>query len=115
MSPRVDCKQVHQHVEVAKIDTEAVAHIQGCARCRHALHLLSESLGLPPAITIPAYTCVTCQSQLASYIDRELSDPIAAAQAFPGIWWHLWSCPDCAEVYRMTHMLLEARRSGEIP
>jgi hypothetical protein len=53
--------------------------------------------------------CATCQDALDAYIDYERRRGVAAAiQRYPHVWWHLWVCADCAEVYHLTHALLNA-------
>lgn len=78
-----------------------VEHVAGCAACRGALLVLMTSLlEAPPAQGI---ACEQCQEDLAAYIDAELAGgPRQAVRAYPEVWWHLWTCQDCAETYRVT-------------
>ncbi len=68
------------------------------------------------ALTPPdELTCDACQDSLDAYIDCERRHGHAVAlQRYPQIWWHLWGCVDCAEVYHMTNALLEAQDQHEL-
>lgn len=93
---------------------ELVAHIVGCARCRGALALaLGAAVGQAQA---PApIRCEECQARLAGWIDQELEAGIAAAaREDPAVWWHLWTCADCAEIYALTRALAAATTAGEL-
>lgn len=81
-------------------------HIAECTLCRGALALLlAEAVGMtkPP----PQVGCDRCQRDLAALIDLEDAEgtPVAI-QHYPIAWWHLWTCPTCAEVYQITRELL---------
>ena len=88
------------------------AHVADCAACQAALLLLAAT-----ALDVPAPTTIDCQDCLADlpmYIEHEQDDPIAAARIYPQLWWHLWTCQDCAETYQCTVALLVAEKRGEI-
>jgi hypothetical protein len=92
--------------------TSAVAeHIAGCTHCRGALMLLAAAVFEPPR---PAEEtdCDMCQEYLSSYIDQEIVDVRTAIQMYPQVWWHLWSCVECAEIYEFTRRLVDAERVG---
>ncbi len=108
-------ERAFHHGLISSISPELIAHIAGCSSCRGALLLMAASLDMAPPDTLPRLTCAMAQPALAPYIELERADPAAAAQAFPSLWWHLWSCPDCAEAYRLTHLMLDAAAAGEIP
>lgn len=85
---------------IAPPTPELCAHVVQCDRCRTALLLQATELLCVPLDIAPA-SCALCQDDLAAYIDIERSEGIQAAiQAYPHLWWHLWSCTDCAETYR---------------
>lgn len=90
-------------------DTAAIAaHVATCSLCRGALALLAlEALGAPPPDPI---SHAACQAELAAFIDRERADSAAAVRRFPQIWWHLWTCAECAETYLLTRSLVVAAR-----
>ncbi|MDQ2998921.1 MAG: hypothetical protein M3R61_17960 [Chloroflexota bacterium] len=116
----------HQHVyqllqEAIQSDNPApppaavIAHIATCAECRGALVLFAAALAGTAQLPRPI-DCADCQDQLAAYIDRELeAGTKAAIQDYPQIWWHLWICLTCAEIYRLTTALAEAMQAGTLP
>jgi hypothetical protein len=54
-------------------------------------------------------SCAACQDALDAYIDCERRHGVAVALGrYPQVWWHLWTCSDCAEVYHLTGALLDA-------
>jgi hypothetical protein len=88
------------------------AHVAECEVCQGTLVLLAATaLDVPPPATI---TCQDCMLDLPAFTEREHDDPIAAAHAYPQIWWHLWTCPECVETYQLTLALLAAEGRGEI-
>jgi hypothetical protein len=92
---------VSQQDAAAQPPDELVEHVAGCAECRGALLLLMTTLLNVPAAE--GISCAQCQEDLAAYIDEEIAGgPSRAAQAFPEVWWHLWTCQDCAETYQVT-------------
>jgi predicted anti-sigma-YlaC factor YlaD len=116
----------HQHVfqllqeatqsdELAPPSVAVIAHIATCAECRGMLIVAAAALagaGQAPA----SIGCADCQDQLAAYIDRELeAGTKAAIQDYPQVWWHLWLCPTCAEIYQLTTALAEATQAGILP
>ena len=115
MCSKVNFEIIRQGGHAAALRKELVDHINGCESCLEALRLLSESFSLPPAAHSPNNTCPACLSSLAAYIELEQRDPLGAARTFPSVWWHLWSCPACAETYHLTYDLLAASREGAIP
>lgn len=115
MCHRVDLARILQDGQIPTITQEVVAHIQSCTSCRSALRRLAGSLGIPRAGSTTRYSCAACRSDIAAYIEREQRGHVAAAQAFPATWWHLWSCPTCADTYHIAHTLLDAAGEGELP
>jgi hypothetical protein len=91
------------------------AHVASCARCRGALLLLVADLLAAPLELAPL-SCEQCQDDLAAYIDLERDEGTGAAlRAYPQLWWHLWTCVDCAESYRMVLALHEAEANNILP
>lgn len=87
-------------------DPDICAHIADCRLCRGTLAILmADALGL--RIAPPRIRCTECQLDLATFIDHEtaLGQP-SAIRHFPQVWWHLWTCAECAETYTGTHALL---------
>lgn len=87
--------------------TELCEHVAGCQQCRGALVVYTaELMDLPP--NIPVVDCPQCQNDLAAFIDIQRQETLtAAAQEYPQVWWHLWTCPECAETHRLTTELLD--------
>jgi hypothetical protein len=85
--------------------------VQGCAHCQAALAaLLAERFAVPPP---SAVACAAWADDLPAFLDLERSaGALVAAQAFPGVWWQLWTCPECAEAYYATAALLDATDAG---
>lgn len=77
-----------------------LAHVVACPRCRGRLLLLVAARGgpwSPPA----EHSCDATEEQLAALVDYERAQGvIAAAQAFPAVWWGTVVCPHCAQAYR---------------
>lgn len=72
------------------------------------LLLMTELLGA--ARDVQDITCEMCQDDLASYIDIERqAGPSETIKQYPHVWWHLWTCADCAETYHLTATLLDTR------
>ncbi|HEU4325451.1 MAG TPA: hypothetical protein VFS21_20065 [Roseiflexaceae bacterium] len=94
-------------------DSSIVEHIATCASCQHTLLILMARL-LDVPLEIETISCEQCQEDIAAYIDVEQSyGPRAAANRFPAVWWHLWTCPECVEVYQDTLDFLQADK-GEM-
>jgi hypothetical protein len=95
-------------------DPRVAAHIAGCESCRGALLLVvTELFGMPAAP--PVIGCSQCLADLPAYVEHEdAGAPGEAARAFPHVWWHLWTCAECAETYDLTRMLVLAVQHGEI-
>jgi hypothetical protein len=94
---------------------ELVAHVAGCSACRGLLAALAANLVRVPAAQADLQ-CADCQSALDAYIDCERRHGVAAAiQRYPDLWWHLWTCADCAEVYHLTNALVDAEEQVAIP
>jgi hypothetical protein len=115
------CTQVHAWIQQGgdSIDPglppdELCEHIPGCTVCRSRLVVLTAALLDVPRPSA-ASLCEQCQRDLADYIDIEhAQNTKAAAQAYPHVWWHLLTCPDCAETYAWTIKLLAAEEAGEL-
>lgn len=85
-------------------------HLAGCDACRGVFVLhLAGAVG----ITVPPgpIRCDDCEQDIAALIDMERAEgTLAARTAYPVLWWHLWTCPSCAETYRLTRQLLSSER-----
>jgi hypothetical protein len=94
---------------------ELVAHVARCPACRAAL--TTYAVAVLPTPTVPAaIVCADCEPELDAFIDSEERDGMPAAlRGFPQIWWHLHTCPDCAEIHFAVHALLQAETAGELP
>lgn len=94
-------------------DAALVAHIVGCSRCRGELALRAAQFVVPP----PAHPldCAEVAADLPAYSElAHTQGERVAAQHYPALWWHLWMCPDCAEVAADVAVLLEAEAAGEL-
>lgn len=89
------------------------AHVANCPHCRGALAaLLAQLLGQPP---VGDSSCDACADDLPAYAELERAQGgAAAARAFPQLWWHLWTCPDCAEAFEHVTRLLDAEAADLI-
>lgn len=92
---------------------ELAAHVAGCAHCRGALAaIFAQLLGRPPR---PA-GCDACAEDLPAFVEAEAElGAAAAARLFPELWWHLWTCPDCAEAAAAIAAMVAAEARGLIP
>lgn len=91
-------------------------HVAGCSRCKGALVLFMTALLKSSGKWTPGKTaCEDCERDIAAYIDieREASLTVAVRE-YPHVWWHLWTCPDCAESYQTIVALLEAEANGQL-
>lgn len=92
-----------------------ILHISACPRCRGALALLISELDpalRPPLLDTP---CERSLPDLPAFVDAERGSPVTAASRYPHVWWHLYTCAACAEVYELTHTLLAADRRDDLP
>jgi hypothetical protein len=90
---------------------------QHIARCPDCQKFRDSVLGqLLPGTSTPTDHCERCQSDLATYVDMTLDEgDHTTALAYPHVWWHLWTCPDCAKIFAQTVALACAERTGDIP
>lgn len=89
-------------------------HVANCPVCRGALATLMATLLHSSPEVDAASSCVEPQD-MAAYIDIERDEgALAAFQRYPQLWWHLWTCRECAETYHLTRALLEAEESGAL-
>ncbi|MBP1467300.1 hypothetical protein EYB53_016425 [Candidatus Chloroploca sp. M-50] len=96
------------------LQTPAIArHMRRCPEC---MALRTHILGLLlPGADEPRGGCQACHDALAAYVDRSLdAGARAAAVAFPQVWWYLWECADCTEVFVRTSALATAEREGRL-
>jgi hypothetical protein len=89
-------------------------HLADCADCQALRSYLFTML--LPGNDEPTTSCAECQEDLAAYVDLSLDLGVrVAAEAYPGSWWHLWSCPTCAELFTYTAALATAERQCALP
>lgn len=62
----------------------------------------------------PDVTHERCLEELPAFVEEEQASLASALRLYPQVWWHLWICESCAETYRLTRVLAEAERAGEI-
>lgn len=108
------CAAVRQwlsHYSETPPPAHLVSHVQDCSVCQAALlTLVTARIGIPAPHDA---TCATAEVDLPAMLDRERSaGAVVAARAYPDLWWHLWTCPSCAEVYHDTAILLAATDAG---
>jgi hypothetical protein len=116
------CSQLHEWFSAhgrleaaALLAPDLCDHVADCAHCRATLLLFAAELLNAPLEVAPV-TCADCQDDLAAYVDIEHEESAEAALgAYPHVWWHLWTCADCAETYRMLVALLDAEDVGVLP
>jgi hypothetical protein len=103
----------HGDIALASLaDEKWITHIAYCRKCRGTLTLLLTNL-LHVPYPRDLITCEECLDDLPAFIDIErLESTDAAARAFSHVWWHLLTCSECAEYYRMVAEL--AREPGQI-
>lgn len=88
---------------------ELVAHVAQCSDCQQRLLILAADVK-PQTIA-----CATCEDDLAAYIDIERDEGrVAAVRTYPAVWFHLWSCLSCLELYTGILVLLQAEVAGTI-
>jgi hypothetical protein len=88
-----------------------LAHCPDCQALRSYLFGL-----LLPRTDEPTTSCAECQDDLAAYVDLSLDlGARVAAETYPASWWHLWSCPACAELFTYTAALATAERQRALP
>lgn len=59
--------------------------------------------------------CAECRNELAAFIDQEAEQGTqAAARSYPQVWWHVWSCRECAETYHLISALADAEETGQL-
>lgn len=87
------------------------AHVATCSQCRAAVLLAADIVdGAPPRIDHPE-----CEERLAPYVELIVEgDLVAALHTYRSVWWHVWTCADCAEVCHLAHVLMLAEREGQI-
>ncbi|PDW01811.1 hypothetical protein [Candidatus Viridilinea mediisalina] len=94
---------------------ELLAHVAGCRRC-HAALLLLAAAQLGEAWSPAELDCDQCSDDLPAFIDVQRDEGgRAALREYPHVWWHLWHCPDCVEVYHMVLTLQQAEAELQLP
>src|SRR5215208_5757161 len=98
----------------APLSQASYQHVSRCSRCRAGLLLLVRAFDSEPNVLASEISCDSCQADLAAYVDLEAEDPALAAATHPHVWWHLWTCQECAQTYEFTHMLLDAQHADQL-
>lgn len=108
------CNQVQAWLHEATNESpaeELVTHVAGCNYCRGALALvLGDVRGMLRYDNLYE-SCDACQHDLAAYVEAEAKG--WGTEAYPHVWWHLWTCGSCAETYRLLRVLIDSEASGE--
>lgn len=90
-------------------------HAVSCSRCRSMLFLTHFELMGRPQPQYRFISCDVCQNDLAAYIDiMQDQGERAAAQLYPHVWWHLWTCEECLEIFEETLTLAQHFRFNPI-
>ncbi len=111
----VDVRSWIQEIILSKEPTSPdpllAAHIARCQLCRGAFVLLAAKLVDLPSLAAPI-SCRQSEDDLAAFIEHELEEGSAAAiRTYPHVWWHVWTCEDCSETYRVTRSQLMRQQS----
>jgi len=86
-------------------------HAVSCPRCRGMLFLTHFELMGRPQPQHRFISCEICQQDLAAYIDiMQDQGELTAAQTYPHVWWHLWTCEECVEIFEDTLTLAQRFR-----
>ncbi|MCG8353122.1 MAG: hypothetical protein MI924_35600 [Chloroflexales bacterium] len=117
----VTCPDVRELIDLlqqsnpcAKTPSALLDHIAACLVCRGALLLFMAHL-LQASPSPLKTTCAECQHDLAAYIDEESQASfISAYKAYPHVWWHLWTCADCAQTYQLVSTIRDAEQNGDL-
>ncbi len=109
------CDEAMHHLAVAisngnpaLVSENTRRHLSECPLCRASILLMFRASDMAPAPQ--SISCDECLEDLPAYIDLKDTDAAEAAQTYPGVWWHLWICPDCSETYSLTRMLLDSHK-----
>jgi hypothetical protein len=98
---------------VAPPAPELCAHVAQCDLCKGALlALLIEASGISPESL--EVDCQNSLDDLAPFIELETQDTLLAIRSYPHVWWHIWTCEECAANYRLIRALSEAERAGQL-
>jgi hypothetical protein len=105
-------KEWVQSENVGRPDPELCNLIAEDPTSRGALLVLaSELFGVGPASE--SLDCEDCNEDIPAYIETVHTLGIrAAVQRYPDVWWHLWTCSACAEVYRLTDEIVTDEEQG---
>lgn len=97
------------------LDPQLCAYIANNPICRGMLLVLAQQLsGL--VLSPPTLTCETCLQAMPAFVETESQHGIASALLeYPGVWWHMWMCANCAENYLITAALHRDEQEGNQP
>lgn len=59
--------------------------------------------------------CGQLRSELAQFIDLRAKSSLQAATTYARLWWHLWTCAECAEIYLAALVLADATAKNDLP
>lgn len=60
--------------------------------------------------------CSDCLEDIALFVECEHKEGILKAiHTYPNLWFHLWTCNECAATYHMTYDMVVAEQHGEMP
>jgi hypothetical protein len=94
-------------------DAALVAHVASCPRCRGELATMLAGLLDAPLADDPS--CDACADDLPAYAELvQMQGELVAARHYPAIWWHFWTCPNCAALAEDLATLLAAEAAGEL-
>lgn len=94
-------------------DPALSAHVAACPHCRGVLVGLAADL----VVALPQYppSCAALAEDLLAYVELEHAQgEMISARRYPAVWWHLWTCPDCALLAEDLALLLTAEAAGEL-
>ncbi len=114
-----ECVQVRRWLSSSDIgtlepDAEQIQHVAGCLSCQGALAALMAELVIAPPLIVQS--CDAVYDELPAYLELEQEQgKLVAAQSFPQVWWHLWTCPECSQATADIKKLIEAEAAGLLP
>lgn len=91
------------------------AYIARDSVSREYLILLANVL-LNIPLSFQPLRCSDCLEDIALFVECEQREGILKAiHTYPDLWYHLWTCKECAETYHMTHDMVVAEQQGKMP
>jgi hypothetical protein len=103
-----------QPAQPMALEPPMAEHIAGCDACRGALLLILSELSGTPVAELEI-DCARCLEDLPAFVELEMAARShEAARVYPHVWWHLWTCVECAETYDITRALFAAELRGDM-